>query len=179
MQVKIVPGPASKILEIAIKDLQGKVGKVGWFEGLQYKEPPYLPVAYIAAIQEYGSPPQNIPPRPFMRPTIMAEEANWRAIAEQGVKAVFKGTATAAQVMEAIGNRAEADIRKTIYAIHTPLLSPVTIARRLERRGISHKIKKSKNGFYEYNVSGVGELTKPLIDTGYLQASLSHKVEDE
>lgn len=153
---------AGKRLEIALKNLEGKVGKVGWFEKSKYETG--VSVAYVATIQEYGYPAKNIPPRPFMRPTIAAKEGEWRKIAESGAKAVLNGNQTAYTVMEAIGLKAAGDIRKTISLIWTPSLSPKTIQARLRKRS---------------NNKTVGNLTKPLIDTGIMLGTLTNTVEDE
>jgi hypothetical protein len=153
---------AGKHLEVALKNLEGKVGKVGWFEKSKY--PDGTQVAYVATIQEYGYPAHNIPPRPFMRPTILNKRNEWVKIAESGAKAVIKGDQAIDSVIEAIGLKAAGDIRKTISLIWTPPLSPRTIQARLNRR----KNKKT-----------VGNLDKPLVDTGIMLATLTNVVENE
>lgn len=164
MQIKREITPAGKNLEIALKNLQGKVGKVGWFEKSRYDDKANTPVAYVAAIQEYGYPAGNIPARPFMRPTIAKYENEWRKLAESGSRAVLNGKATIGDVMEGIGLSAAGQIRKTISLIVTPPLSPKTIYARLHRKSD----KKT-----------VGLLTKPLIDTGVLYGTLTNTVENE
>jgi hypothetical protein len=154
--------PAGKNLQIALKNLQGKVGKVGWFEKSKYEDG--TPVAYVATIQEYGYPAGNIPPRPFMRTTIAEKQQEWKKIAESGSKAILNGKATVGTVMEAIGLKAAGDIRKKISLITAPPLSPRTIEARRSRRAD----KKT-----------IGLLTKPLIDTGIMFGTLTNTVEDE
>ena len=151
-----------KQLKVALENLEGKVGKVGWFEKSKYEND--ISVAYVATIQEYGYPPQNIPARPFMRPTIIQKQKEWKVIAESGAKAILKGTRTIDNVMEAIGLKAAGDIRKTISLIWSPPLSPLTIQARLRKRS---------------NKKVVGNLTKPLIDTGIMFGTLTNTVEDE
>ena len=153
---------AGKQLEVALKNLKGKVGKVGWFEKSKYENG--ISVAQVATIQEYGYPPKNIPPRPFMRPTIENKRVEWQKVAESGAKAILKGNQTLYNVMEGIGLKAAGDIRKTISQIWSPPLSPRTIAARLRKR----KNKKI-----------TGNLTKPLIDTGIMLGTLTNTVEDE
>jgi hypothetical protein len=151
-----------KRLEIALKNLEGKVAKVGWFEKSKYETG--VSVAYVATIQEYGYPAKNIPPRPFMRPTIVKNENQWKKIAESGAKAVLNGNQTVANIMEAIGLKAAGDIRKTISLVWQPPLSPKTIQARLRKRADNKT---------------VGNLTKPLIDTGIMLGTLTNTVEDE
>ena len=164
--LKVQRGKNSLInrLPVILKDLEGKVGKVGWFEEQRYDDKNNTPVAYVATIQEYGYPPKNIPARPFMSTTIIAKKNEWRMIAKKGAKQVIEGKVTVGYVMEAIGLKASGDIKKTISQITEPELHPSTIAARLARRS---------------NQTTLGLLTKPLIDTGYMLNSLTNVVEDE
>ena len=162
--VKRIPGEGQKQLDFALKNLSGKVGKVGWFEKSRYDDKNRTPVAYVAAIHEYGYPPGNIPPRPFIRPTIMKQESIWRKVAETGSKQIIKGVATIDQVMQSIGLKASGDIKKTISRLITPPLSQKTIYARLHRKS---------------NKKKVGLLTKPLIDTGVMLGTLTNIVENE
>ena len=161
VKVNRVVSPEGKALEIALKHLDGKIGKVGWFENSKYEDG--TPVALIAAQNEYGNPSKHIPARPFLRPTVASKQKEWANIAMRGSKAVLANKATAADVMELIGRAAVADIQKTISLIQEPPLSPATIAARLAKR----KDKKH-----------VGALTKPLIDTGLMFATLISIIED-
>ena len=151
-----------KNLEIALKNLSGKTARVGWFEKSKYEDG--TPVASIAAQNEYGNPTKHIPPRSFMRTSIIEKENEWRSLAEQGSKAVLDGKQTVTQVMEKIGLKAAGDIRKKITQIFEPPLSPVTIHNRLHRKS---------------NKKTIGLLTKPLIDTGIMLNTLTNTVEDK
>lgn len=153
-----------KHLDIALTNLVGKVAKVGWFEDSRYPEKPNLPVAYVATIHEFGYPPKNIPPRPFMRPTIAGQKNVWKDIAKSGAMAILKGEQSVYNVMEAIGLKAAGDIRKTISTIYTPPLKPGTIAARLAKRSDKQTL---------------GLLDKPLIDTGLMFGTLTSTVENE
>lgn len=162
MHVRRVPGADRKALEVALKGLRNKVGKVGWFKGEHYPSGP--PVAYVAAIQEFGYTPKNIPPRPFMRPSIVKYAQTWQRVAFEGSKNILEGKATPYKVMNDIGGVAVKNILHTIKAIYTPALKPATIARRLSKYT---------------NKSKVGNLYKPLNDTGRMIATLINVVEDE
>ncbi len=153
--------PAGKALEAALRILKDKQAKVGWFEGSKYEDG--TPVAGVAAQNEFGNPAKRIPARPFMRPTITEKETAWGAIAERGVRAVLASQATTQDVMELLAKTAVFDIQKTIAALQTPELSPVTIKHRLERKSD----KKT-----------VGALTKPLIDTNHMFSTINHEIED-
>ena len=146
-----------------IKNLKDKVGKVGWFENSKYSTGEQLPVAYVAAVHEYGNPAKHIPARPFMRPTIDEKQNEWKGIIEKGAKQVVAGKSTLDAVLEAVGSRAAGEIRKKIASIQSPALSPKTIANRLKKKA---------------NKKVIGKLTKPLIETGVLYGTLTNTVED-
>jgi hypothetical protein len=150
------------IFEKALKDLDRKVGKVGWFESAKYADG--TPVAYVAAIQEFGDPAQHIPPRPFMRPAISNNQNIWKLVAQEKIEQVLNGELKGRDVLEAVGLRASGDIRKNISELQDPPLRPSTIANRLKARAD----KKT-----------IGLLTKPLVDSGILLNSLTNTVENE
>lgn len=156
--------PEGKNLRKALLSLEGVVGKVGWFENSKYPDKESTSVALIAAQNEFGNPNKHIPARPFMRPTITEKQKEWAKIAQDGSKAVIEGRRTSYQVMDAIGLKASADIKKKISSIWEPALSPYTIAARLKSRA---------------NKTHIGNLTKPLIDTGIMLATLTNSVETE
>lgn len=76
---------------------------------------------------------------------------------------MIAGKATGEQVLEVIGLKAAGDIRKTIATIQTPALKPATIANRLRAR-------KDK--------STIGNLTKPLVDSGTMLNAVTSAVEE-
>lgn len=137
-----------------------KQGKVGWFDNAKYEDG--TPAAYIAAIQEFGSPQNNIRPRSFMRTTIKERKQSWRDLAMQGAKAILNGKADVELVFEGIGQQAAGDIKKKISEITSPQLKPATIRARLRKMA---------------DQSVVGKLNKPLVFTGYLLNSIENKVE--
>ena len=131
-------------------------GKVGWLESNAY--PDGTPVAYVAIIQEMGSPKNGIPPRPFFRPTIAEKTNTWRNQFKSGCKAILAGNETASTVMEKVVSGAAGDVRKTIKQINAPPLSPATLRLRLSRNNTS---------------------VKPLNDTGHMLKTLPYSVGNE
>lgn len=142
--------------------LENKVAKVGWYEKQKYPNGQF--VAAIAAQNEKSNPNKNIPARPFMRPTIIAETNNWMRLVEQGAKQILKGNYNTTDVLDLLGQKAAGDIRETISKVFEPPLATATIKARLAKRK---------------NKTQVGNLDKPLIDTGYMFATLNSTVEDE
>jgi len=110
-------------------EAMGKLkAEVGWLDSAKY--PDGTPVALVAQTQEYGSPKQRIPPRPFVRPTIAEQNGEWSRQMGIGVKAVAGGHRTPEQVFEALGELAAGDVRMTITQVNTPELADSTKAGR-------------------------------------------------
>ncbi len=160
MEIKRTQTSAGRFLQVALKQLDGLEGRVGWFRDAKYPETGEY-VAAIAAQNEYGNPSKNIPARPFMRPTIVEQQNKWLALAARLSQQVLEGKLFAHDAMELIVVQAENDVLKKISSIYDPPLSPYTIAKRLQR----YKDK-----------STVGNLYKPLVDTGHMIATLTHEV---
>lgn len=76
-----------------------------------------------------------IPPRPFMRTTIVEQKNSWSEKARQGFKAVSLGVKTPLQVMTALGELAAGDVRMKITQINSPPLKNSTYYSR-KRRGL-------------------------------------------
>ena len=160
-KVKRVPGPAFGPLQKALKTLDDAVGKVGWFQTAHY--PDGTPVAYVAAIHEFGVPEKNIPPRLGMRATADEKRGEWAKVSEVGAKRILNGQATPWEVMETIGLKAAGDVRKHIANVTSPPLKADTVKARLAGK---------KQG----NVVSV-TIAKPLVHTGELLGSLTNTVE--
>lgn len=158
MKVVKNPGGLSEHLQKAIADLETKRLSVGWFDTAKYEDG--TPVAYVATIQEFGYPGGNIPPRPFMRPTIAEKRDEWTDTLRKGSKQVINGKLTVTQMLGQFGMMASGEIAQTISQVTSPPLKPSTLRARQSR-------KKTP-----------GVSTKPLVDTGLLIQSVSSKVED-
>ena len=153
-------GPGIKVLEKALENISGMTTSVGWFPGAKYQDG--TPVAYVATIQEYGSPMNGIPPRSFMRTTIAEKENEWAKLARSGAKAIIAENASPKMVMTGLGLAASGDIRKKITEINSPPLKASTIAAR------KRKLSKGKE---------VGGLTKPLVESSLMLTTLTSTVE--
>ncbi len=139
------------------------VGKVGWFESARY--PTGQPVAYIAAIQEYGYPEGGIPPRLGMRSTAAAKKPAWAGVAENCARAIIAGNMDMAQAMETIGLVAAGDLRKRITEVRSPPLAVATVEARLAGKKQGKVVSIS--------------ISKPLVDTGHMLATLTNVVESK
>lgn len=153
-------GPGIAALKTEIANLERKRAEVGFFDTSHY--PDGTPVAYIATIQEFGSPQNGIPPRSFMRSTIQEQREAWQQTLAQGAKRVLSGRMTTLQMLESFGLSVVGQIKEKIVEITQPALSTSTIYNRLNRKD------KPKN-----------TSTKPLVDTGIMLSSVDSKVSDK
>ncbi len=158
--------------------------RVGFFADKSYPDGG-PPVAYVATIQEFGSPENGIPPRPFMRPTVQDKQKEWAQELGTAAKAVIAGSMTVDGMFDFVGAAAAGDIVKTLAAGDFTALSPITLMLR--------KMRDEHKGDSGWRVTGatVGEAarrvaageagsdrTTPLDDSGYLIASVQHQVAD-
>jgi hypothetical protein len=132
-----------------IEGMTNTVVKVGVFSGHAY--PDGTSLAEVVITQEFGDPALKIPSRPFMRPALHDSE---KAMASEAIKQLREGK-EADQIGKFLGAYLVGQMRKKIAQIHTPKLRPLTLENRLAR--------------------GVTSI-KPLIDSGYMQASLNFTV---
>lgn len=138
-----------------LDDLEKKEVRVGFFENSKY--PDGTPIAYVAAIQEFGYGP--IPPRPFMRPAEEANKGKWIKGIAAGVRGVIAGNVTLDHALEQVGMVAAGDVRKAIKAVTAPILKESTVQARQRR-------KKGKKAVSR----------KPLVDTGQMLQAVNSAV---
>lgn len=132
--------------------------RVGFFETSTYADG--TPVAYIAAIQEFGSATNGIPPRSFMRTTEKEKKVEWGNNIQGALyDAIQKLSPSALQNnLEQVGASAAADIQKKIKSITSPELSKSTLYNRSHR-----KVRRTDS-------------TKPLEDSGHMFRSVESQV---
>jgi len=137
-------------LEATLKAISEKITKpatlkVGFLE--DSTDPDGTSVPMKAAINEFGAPSRNIPPRPFFRNMIAAKEDEWGpAIGQNLVANNYDVDKTLALAGEGIKGQLQQSIRDT----NSPPLAASTIR---------------KKGF-----------DKPLIDTGNMINSVNYEI---
>jgi len=137
---------SAALQELAGKLSSGKSVKIGFFENATY--PDGTPVAMIAAIQEFGAPRANIPPRPYFRNMIAAKKGEWPDAIASLLKA---NNNDAARTLELVGQAIAGQLRQSIINTNAPPLAPATVARK--------------------------DFAKPLVDTGHMLNSISYEVQ--
>lgn len=145
-------GDAFRKLNVALKDLHGVNGRVGYVEPATYPDGPS--VALVAAVQELGHGPSGIPPRPTLGPTIEAKAPTYRDQFAKGARAILRGEQTALTVMEAMVLVAAGDVKQSISELQSPPLKPATI----RRKGSAKPLIES--GQMIQAVTGVAERAK-------------------
>lgn len=142
-------GGGIKVLRASLGEIDKLDVKVGFFETARY--PDGTPVAYVASIQEFGAPSKNIPPRSFMRRSIIENSKAWNEEFAGLATAILTKGVSPRDGLDMMGMRIAGDVAKTIKAVDSPPLAPATI--------------RAKNG-----------VEKPLVDTGQMIQSVTHEV---
>lgn len=119
------------LLKSRIEDIHKKQVKVGYFPHATY--PTGEPVAYIAAIHEFGWPAGNIAPRSFFRPTIESKGGDWLKMYAAVVKGVIDGGDLESGLAQ-MGMVVAGDIKAAISNLHTPALLDSTLYARQHRK---------------------------------------------
>ena len=133
--------------------------------------------AAIAYIQETGSPKANIPPRPFLRPTVKAEQKSIQVwLKRAGERAMEGDQVGVLKMLTALGLFTVSAVRKRIRDDIPPPLSPRTIAARIARRK-SKSWRAKRTAQVAANVaagkSPQSGLFIALIDTGEVLNSIT------
>lgn len=115
--------------------------------------------AGIGYINENGSPAQNIPPRPHLKPGVKSVEQDFMPHLKAAAQKALEGNAEGAMTsLDRAGTIAANGVKRYITITGFTPLADITIANRL-RRG--------RTG------------NKPLIDTGEYRRSITHVVRDK
>jgi hypothetical protein len=149
---------AQSILD-ALKTLANKDVLVGIPESKDERDDGDIGNAAIGYINENGSPAQNIPPRPHLKPGVKSVEQDFmphlKAAAQKALEGNEEGAVTS---LDRAGTVAANGVKRYITITGFTPLADATIANRL-RRG--------RTG------------NKPLIDTGEYRRSITHVVRDK
>jgi phage gpG-like protein len=114
--------------------------------------------AQIGFIQEFGSPANNIPARPFLIPGVTSVKERIAEELERGARSALTGTPVLDEAFHRVGLVAQNAVRAKINNGPFAPLAESTITQRLAR---------GRTG------------TKPLIDTGQLRNSITYAVRNK
>lgn len=149
---------AKSILD-ALKTLANKDVLVGIPESKDERDDGDIGNAAIGYINENGSPAQNIPQRPHLKPGVRSVEQDFMPHLKSAARKALEGDAEGAVTsLDRAGTVAANGVKRYITITGFTPLADATIANRL-RRG--------RTG------------NKPLIDTGEYRRSITHVVRDK
>ena len=167
-----------------LDQVEKKEVQVGFFESSAYEDG--TPVAYVAAIQEFGYPGGSIPARPFIRPTIAQQREAWQKSLMRGYKAAINEQITVEFMLEQFGMAAAGQVKVTISKVTDPPLSPITLLLRQRKksgeaitgRTVGNAAAAAAYVPQENRGKALGVSEKPLVDTGYLISQVQSAVVD-
>jgi hypothetical protein len=144
--------------------------------------------AGIGYVNEYGSPAQNIPPRPHLIPGVKSVEEQTVPQLKTAAQAALDGNAAGAErALNRAGTLAANGVRRymTITGF-TPLADSTVEARaRRGRKGAKAELaRRSADGKLNAINPDSGQLisnenVRPLIDTGQYRRAITHVVRDK
>jgi len=154
-----VRGDSAQSILDALKTLANKDVLVGIPESKDERDDGDIGNAAIGYINENGSPAQNIPPRPHLKPGVRSVEQDFMPHLKTAARKALEGDAGGAVTsLDRAGTVAANGVKRYITITGFTPLADATIANRL-RRG--------RTG------------NKPLIDTGEYRRSITHVVRDK
>lgn len=103
-------GLRRKLEEIRKNLSGGEELRLGFLEGSTY--PDGTPTALVAAVDEFGNPANNQPPRPYFRSMIASKSPRWGEAMQKNLKATdYDANATLARMGEGIKGQLQQSIR--------------------------------------------------------------------
>jgi hypothetical protein len=137
-----------RLAELSTKVSKKSTFNVGFLQNATY--PDGTLVALVAAINEFGAPSRNQPPRPFFRSMITAKSPEWGDQLGKVLKSTDYNTDTSMGLM---GESIKGELQVSIIEFSGAPLAPATIAAK---------------GF-----------DKQLIDTGHMKDSVDYEIKDK
>jgi hypothetical protein len=173
----------ARLAELATNLKAAQKVHVGFLESATYEN---KPVAYIAAIQEFGDPGSGSPPRPFFRTMIANEKNHW---GQDIAKKLLATNYNAKQSLDQMGQEIKAELQTSIIDLVAPPLSRTTIMLRAMRAAdptlgdngnpISYATVNEARARVAAGESTNGVSEKPLIDSGHMLNSVDYEVDPE
>jgi len=161
MQVRKDAGLSTALRKV-IDEVKAHKLAVGWGENQRYPDT-NIPIAGIAAQNEFGNTKNNIPPRPFMRPAMRENGNKWVKTLSKLVSNAMSGGGQIVDAFETTGLMVAADVRKAIKAVTSPALKTATVKARLRGKKQGKSVSLT--------------IAKPLVDSGVMLNSVTSEVQ--
>ena len=142
-------------LKKQINILKNTVVKVGYFE--DSKRTDGLPNAYVASIHEFGSPTNNIPPRPTLGPALQNNKEDFSKIIANSIR-----NGTIKDGFEILGQLAVGKVKSEIATLKSPALKPNTVRARLRHKKQGKSVSLT--------------VAKPLVHTKQMLQAVDYEV---
>lgn len=142
-------------LKKQINILKNTVVRVGYFENS--KRVDGLPNAYVASIHEFGSPTNNIPPRPTLGPALQNNKEEFSKIIANSFK-----NGTIRDGFEMLGQLAVSKVKSEIATLKSPALKESTTRARLRGKKQGKSVSLT--------------VAKPLVHTKQMLQAVNYEV---
>lgn len=170
MTVTVTKDDLKKVMA-SIKLLAKKRLMIGITEDKDTRKDGGMGNASIGYVMEHGSPAQNIPPRPFLVPTIEDMQKDIAVKLGKGAKAAMNGNAKAVvHTLESVGMTAQSAVKAVINDGDFEALAESTIKAR------ARKNSRKQRGMSVEDQDAIN--AKPLNDTLQLRNSITYVVRD-
>ncbi|MGV3345301.1 hypothetical protein ACGVWS_05965 [Enterobacteriaceae bacterium LUAb1] len=178
---------AQAILD-ALKSISKKEVLVGIPEENSERKDVLFGNARIGYVNEYGSPAQNIPPRPHLIPGVKSVEEQMVLQLNAATQAALDGNAAGVErALNRAGTLAAKGIRRYMTITGFTLLadSTVEVRARRRRKGAKDELaRRSADGKLNAINPDSGQLisnenVRPLIDTGQYRRAITYVVRDK
>ncbi|EBX7265555.1 hypothetical protein DS544_06955 [Salmonella enterica subsp. enterica serovar Abony] len=175
----------------ALKTIGKKEVLIGIPEDASSREDAHFGNAGIGYLNEFGSPAQNIPPRPHLQPGIRSADDQTIPLLKEAAQAALDGNTTGAE--RALGQAGQKAVNGVKIYMHkanfTPLADSTIEARakrgKKGRKGARAELaRRDANGKLNATNAESGQLisnenARPLIDTGKYSDSIKYIVRDK
>lgn len=173
-EVKVNKYAKEDLDKLSKKIGKGAVLRVGFLEGAKY--PDGTPVAYVAALANYGHGPT--PARPFFQNFIEWHVREWPGVLEAALSATDNDLEAALRML---GEHMKGGLQEQIIKTNTPPLSKITLwLRKWKRLNPGQKVTGSIVGQAAAAIAAgedvSGENQKVLIETSHMLNSVDYEV---
>lgn len=125
----------------------------------------------VAIIQEFGTSDGRVPSRSFIRSYFDKDNERISKLGKNLYSNVISGETSTKIALGLLGEYVKSGIQKQIDDTYTPALAPSTIKARMKKVEKAH----TKAEMIEIRKMPVSKAIHPLIDSGQMRSSITHK----
>ena len=155
----------------AMKEVKGSYVKVGILEKAGSTDDGKMTMARLGAVNEFGSPEKNIPPRPFMLQAYERCKGKIIKLFESEKNKIIAGKSDTERSLNVVGEYFKGEVQREFTEGNFTPNAPSTLLANWRKH---HKGVITKGEALE-NDTGFGLTKRPLIDTGRLRQSINYQ----